>query len=68
VPIRQQDFEQTPLALSALNHARSFDESCAGKVLQIDRRNGRSNVWSPPAAGRRYHSASYAVISSPRSS
>jgi hypothetical protein len=42
VPIGQQNFEQTPLALSALNHARSFDESRAGSVVrQIDRRNRR---------------------------
>jgi hypothetical protein len=43
VPIGQQDLEQTPIALSALNHARSFDESsCAGSVVRrIDRRNGR---------------------------
>jgi hypothetical protein len=43
VTIGQQNFEQTPLALSALNHARSFDErSCAGRVVrQIDRRNRR---------------------------
>jgi hypothetical protein len=43
VSVGQQDFEQTPLALSALNHARSFDEtSCAGSVVQqIDRRNCR---------------------------
>src|SRR4029450_13965424 len=33
VPIGQQHFEQTPLALFALNHARSFDESTrAGSV------------------------------------
>ena len=32
VPIGQQDFEQTPLALSALNHARSFDEHRARAV------------------------------------
>jgi hypothetical protein len=25
-PVGQQDFEQTPLALSALNRARSFDD------------------------------------------
>ena len=42
VPIGQQDFEQTPLALSALNHARSFDEaSRAGSVVRAD----RSSQW-----------------------
>src|SRR2546425_4416821 len=43
VPIGQQHFEQTALALSSLNHARSFDErSRAGSVVrQIDRRNCR---------------------------
>jgi hypothetical protein len=53
VPVGQQDFEQTPLALSALNHARSFDESsCAGSVVrQIDRRNGR--IERLVTAGRR---------------
>ena len=51
VAIGQQDFEQTPFALSALNHARSFDESaCAGSVVrQIDRRNGIERLV---AAGR----------------
>ena len=41
VPIGQQDLEQTPLPLSALNHARSFDEnSRAGSVVRrIDRGN-----------------------------
>jgi hypothetical protein len=40
VTIRQQNFEQTPLALFALNHARSFDESRAGSVVRlIDRGN-----------------------------
>jgi hypothetical protein len=52
VPIGQQDFEQTSLALSALNHARSFDESCAGSVVrQIDRRNRR--IERSVTAGRR---------------
>jgi hypothetical protein len=43
VAIGQQDFEQAPLPLSALNHARSFDESSrAGSVVRrIDRRNCR---------------------------
>jgi hypothetical protein len=42
VTIGQQNFEQTPLALLALNHARSFDQrSCAGsvEVRRIDRGN-----------------------------
>jgi hypothetical protein len=53
VPIGQQDFEQTPLALSALNHARSFDESSrAGSLVrQIDRRNRR--IERSVTAGRR---------------
>jgi hypothetical protein len=52
VPIRQQNFEQTPLALSALNHARSFVKSCAGSVVrQIDRRNRR--IERLVTAGRR---------------
>jgi hypothetical protein len=52
VPIGQQDFEQTPLSLSALNHARSFDESRAGSVVRrIDRRNGRIDRFV--TAGRR---------------
>jgi hypothetical protein len=43
VAIGQENFEQTPLALSALNHARSFDQqSRAGSVVRrIDRRNRR---------------------------
>jgi hypothetical protein len=43
VPIWQQNFEQTPLALLALNHARSFVESSrAGSLVrEIDRRNRR---------------------------
>jgi hypothetical protein len=53
VAVGQQNFEQTPLALSALNHARSFDQrSHAGKVVrQIDRRNRRMNHLI--TAGRR---------------
>jgi hypothetical protein len=53
VPIRQQNFEQTPLALSALNHARSSHESSrAGSVVrQIDRRNCRIERFV--TAGRR---------------
>ena len=56
VPIGQQNFEQTPLALSALNHARSFDESSrAGSVVRrIDRRNRRIEAFGhgrPPAIG-----------------
>jgi hypothetical protein len=40
VTIGQQNFEQTPFALSSLNHARSFDESRAGSVVRrIDRRH-----------------------------
>ena len=42
VAIWQQDLEQTPFPLSALNHARSFDESRADNVVRrIDRRNHR---------------------------
>src|SRR5262249_9241861 len=53
VAVRQEDFEQTPLALSALNHARSFAEaSRAGSVVrEIDRRNRRIERLVP--AGRR---------------
>jgi hypothetical protein len=53
VAVWQEDFEQTPLALSALNHARSFvAASRAGSVVrQIDRRNGRINRLV--TAGRR---------------
>jgi hypothetical protein len=52
VAIGQQDFEQTPLSLSALNHARSFDESRAGSVVrEIDRRNRRIERFV--TAGRR---------------
>jgi hypothetical protein len=41
VPVCQEHFEQTALALATLNHARSFDEkSRAGRVVRpIDRRN-----------------------------
>jgi putative transposase len=51
VSVRQEDFEQTSLALSALNRARSFDERPrAGSVVrQIDRRNGIERLV---AAGR----------------
>jgi hypothetical protein len=42
VAVGQEHFEQTPFALSSLNHARSFDESRAGSVVRrIDRRNCR---------------------------
>jgi hypothetical protein len=53
VPIGQQHLEQTPLALFALNHARSFDESlrAGSAVREIDRRNRR--VERLVAAGRR---------------
>jgi hypothetical protein len=53
VPIGQQDLEQTSLALSALNHARSFDDSSrAGSLVRrIDRRNGRIERFV--TAGRR---------------
>src|SRR5262249_58018577 len=53
VPIGQQNLEQTPLALSALNHARSFAEgSRAGSLVrQIDRRNRRPERFV--MAGRR---------------
>jgi len=53
VPVRQQHLEQTPLALFALNHARSFDEtSCASSVVRrIDRRNRRIERFV--TAGRR---------------
>jgi hypothetical protein len=53
VPIGQQDFEQTPLALSALNHTRSLDESSSAGMLvrRIDRRNGR--IARLDTAGRR---------------
>jgi hypothetical protein len=52
VPVGQQNFEQTSLALSALNHARSFvEQSRAGSVVrQIDRRNGIERFVT---AGRR---------------
>jgi hypothetical protein len=56
VPIGQQDFEQTPLPLSALNHARSFDESAsAGSVVRrIVRRNRRiGRIDRLVTAGRR---------------
>ena len=56
VAIGQQDFEQTPLPLSALHHARSFDESSrAGSLVRrIDRRNRRiSNIERLATAGRR---------------
>jgi hypothetical protein len=45
VAVWQQDLEQTPLPLSALNHARSFAAmSRAGSLVrQIDRRNRRIN-------------------------
>ncbi len=51
--IGQQNFEQTPLSLSALNHARSFvDASRAGSVVRgIDRRNRR--IERLVTAGRR---------------
>ncbi len=41
VPVGQEHFEQTALALATLNHARSFDErSRAGSVVRrIDRGN-----------------------------
>jgi len=53
VAIGQQNFEQTPFALSSLNHARSFDQkSRAGNVVrQIDRRNSR--IECLVMAGRR---------------
>jgi hypothetical protein len=52
VAIGQQNFEQAPLALSALHHARSFEESRAGSVVrQIDRRNRRIERFV--TAGRR---------------
>jgi hypothetical protein len=53
VPIGQQDFEQTPFPLSALNHARSFDEmSRAGSLVRrIVRRNRR--IDRLVTAGRR---------------
>jgi hypothetical protein len=53
VPVWQQDLEQTSLALSALNHARSFAEtSRAGSVVrQINRRNRRMKRFV--TAGRR---------------
>jgi uncharacterized protein (DUF3084 family) len=53
VAIGQQDLEQTPLSLSALNHARSFDEmSRAGSLVrQIVRRNRR--IDRSVTAGRR---------------
>jgi hypothetical protein len=53
VPIGQQHFEQTPLTLFALNHARSFEESSrAGSLVrQIGRRNRRIERLVTP--GRR---------------
>ena len=56
VAIGQQNFEQTPLALSALNHARSFDESSrAGSVVRSDRSSQLQNRTfghgRPPAIG-----------------
>jgi hypothetical protein len=56
VPVGQQNFEQTPLSLSALNHARSFDDaSRAGSVVRrIDRRNCRiGEIERLVTAGRR---------------
>ena len=53
VSIGQQNFEQTPLALLPLNHARSFDNrSRAGSVVRrIDRDNGKTERLV--TAGRR---------------
>jgi hypothetical protein len=53
VPVRQQNVEHTPLALSALNHGRSFEQrSRAGSLVrQIDRRNCR--IERLVKAGRR---------------
>ena len=55
VTIGQQNFEQTPFALSSLNHARSFDESRAGSVVRwIDRRNRKiGRIERSVTAGRR---------------
>jgi hypothetical protein len=64
VTVGQQDFEQTPLALSALHHTRSFAESSrAGTVVRrINRRNGRidhsvtiDHPASVPVSGLRRH-------------
>src|SRR5688500_1367089 len=45
-----------------------IERSRAGSVVRpIDRGNAESLIQSPPAAGRRYRSTTYAVISSPRS-
>ena len=56
VPIGQQDFEQTPLALSALNHARSFDDIVTrGQCSTSDRSSQSQNRpfghGRPPAIG-----------------
>jgi hypothetical protein len=56
VTIGQQNFEQTPFALSSLNHARSFAESSrAGTVVRsIDRRNRKlGRIERSVTAGRR---------------
>jgi hypothetical protein len=70
VAIGPQNFEQTPFALSTLNHARSFEKrSRAGSLVrQIDRGNPEWGISSRLAAGHPYNSATYTIISSPRSS
>jgi hypothetical protein len=56
VAIGQQNFEQTPFALSSLKHARSFAESsrAGSRVRRIDRRNRRiGSIDRLVTAGRR---------------
>jgi hypothetical protein len=56
VTIGQQNLEQSPFALSSLNHARSFDEpSRAGTVVRsIDRSNWKiDRIERSVTAGRR---------------
>ena len=45
VPVGQQDFEQTPLSLAALNHTRSFDEIIKRGQCRCYAERGTAGPW-----------------------
>jgi hypothetical protein len=53
VPIGQQDFEPTPLALSTLNHARSFAENITRGQCSTTDRSRQRRMNHLVTAGRR---------------
>jgi hypothetical protein len=53
VPVRQEDFEQTALALSTLNHARSVAEKITRGQCSTTDRSRQRRMNHSVTAGRR---------------